>query len=407
MRSLTLAAFFYNPDLDIARAQWSVAVAGRITAGERPNPTATGLLGYNSTTPVSELTPWIPEIAFEIPVEIAGKRGYRILEARHLSEAARLNILSAAWNVRGRVRQAFLRLYGAREKGRLLREQLGFQEETVHILEVQVKVGEAAPFDLAQARIARDNTRLAQLDADAAAAAARIELALVIGVPAKALDGAALTFEGLTSLTLDVPTNEIQRRALISRSDILAALSEYDAAQASLRVEIAKQYPDLTLGPDYQLDQTDSKWTLGLSLILPILNRNRGPIAEAEARRTEVAARFQALQASIIAEVETAVSASRAARGKVLAAEAMLASLKKEEAVVRSRYRAGEISKLELLAVELEISSNTLARLDALVQAQLAIGDLEKAIQAPLDVEPWVLEIPARMVGETKERKHD
>lgn len=305
------------------------------------------------------------------------------------------------------MRQAFLRLYGAGEKGRLLREQLGFQEETVHILEVQVKVGEAAPFDLAQARIARDNTRLAQLDADAAAAAARIELALVIGVPAKALDGAALTFEELTSLKLDVPTNEIQRRALISRSDILAALSEYDAAQASLRVEIAKQYPDLTLGPDYQLDQTDSKWTLGLSLILPILNRNRGPIAEAEARRTEVAARFQALQASIIAEVETAVSASRAARGKVLAAEAMLASLKKEEAVVRSRYRAGEISKLELLAVELEISSNTLARLDALVQAQLAIGDLEKAIQAPLDVEPWVLETPARMVGQTKERKHD
>ncbi len=407
LRALTLAAFFYNPDLDIVRAQWSAAKAGRITAGERPNPALSGLLGYNSTTPASEVSPWIPEIAFEIPIETAGKRGYRILEARNLSEAARLNILSAAWDVRARVRQAFLGLYEARERGTLLQRQLDYQEETVHILEAQVRVGEAAPFDLAQARIARDNTRLAQLDAAAALVAARLDLALAVGVPGAALDAVVLGFDEWNDFRLDVPPNEVQRRALISRSDILSSLAEYDAAQAALRIEIAKQYPDLTLAPDYQFDQTDSKWTLGLSLILPILNRNRGPIAEAEARRSEAAARFQALQASVIAEVETALAAARAAQAKVSAADAMLASLRKEESVVRSRFKVGEISKLELLAVELELSSNTLARLEALVQAQQAVGDLEKAVQAPLEIKPWVLEAPDRASGRTKERSHD
>ena len=64
-----------------------------------------------------------------------------------------------------------------------------------------------------------------------------------------------------------------------------------------LRLEIARQYPDLHLNPGYEFDQADSKWALGLSIELPLLNQNQGPIAEAEARRLESAARFESLQA--------------------------------------------------------------------------------------------------------------
>jgi cobalt-zinc-cadmium efflux system outer membrane protein len=60
LKSLTLAAFYYHPDLDIARAQWGVARGGRITAGERPNPSLNPIVGYNTTSPRSEVTPWIP-----------------------------------------------------------------------------------------------------------------------------------------------------------------------------------------------------------------------------------------------------------------------------------------------------------------------------------------------------------
>jgi cobalt-zinc-cadmium efflux system outer membrane protein len=38
-RLLTLAAHYYHPDLDAARARWEVAEAGIRTAGARPNPT--------------------------------------------------------------------------------------------------------------------------------------------------------------------------------------------------------------------------------------------------------------------------------------------------------------------------------------------------------------------------------
>jgi outer membrane protein TolC len=407
LRSLTLAAFYYHPDLDVARAQWGVAQAGRITAGERPNPTGSVLLGYNSTTPVSEITPWIPEASLEIPIETAGKRGYRILEARHLSETARLNIFLVAWEVRSRLRQALLDLYAAKETESLLSQQQSIQVENVRILEAQLAVGEVSPYEVTQARIALNNSRLTALEAAKQSAAARIHLAAALGIPTKALNRVALSFDDLVQVRPDLPPNEIRRRALVNRADILSALSEYEASQAALRLEIAKQYPDINLGPDYQLDQTDSKWTLGLSLILPLLNRNKGPISEAEARRAESAAKFQALQAKVIGEVESALAACRSAVEKAKTADELLANLKKQEASARSRYEVGDISKLELLGIELELASTALARLEAVVKAQQAMGELENAIQSPLDMKDWVLESPRRASGQAKERKDE
>ncbi len=407
LHSLTLAAMFYHPDLDVARAQWNVAQAGRISAGERPNPTGSILMGYNSTTPAQEITPWIPEVALEIPIETAGKRGYRIAQARHLSEAARLNILSVAWEVRSRLRRAFLDLFAARETASLLNTQQSLQSESLRILEAQWAVGEASLYDVTQTRIALDNTRLTLLEALKQRSQAVVKLAGAIGLPAKSLADVALSFEEFLNVHDDIPQDEIQRRALLNRADILGALSEYEASQSALQLEIAKQYPDIHIGPGYQLDQTDSKWTLGLSLILPIFNRNKGPIAEAEARRTETAARFLALQAKVIGDIESAVAASQSAVDKAKAADELQKSLKIQEAIAKARYEIGEISMFELLSVRLELASSALAKLDALVKAQQAIGELEDAMQSPLDLKDWLMEPGRNSLGQTKERKDE
>ena len=93
-----------------------------------------------------------------------------------------------------------------------------------------------------------------------------------------------------------------------NRPDILASLSEYAAAQSAVQLEIAKQYPDVHLGPGYEYDQGQNKWALGLSVELPVRNRNQGPIAEAQAKREEAAARFIDLQARVIAEIDRALA---------------------------------------------------------------------------------------------------
>src|SRR5574341_439976 len=88
---LTLAAFYYHPDLDVARAKWGVAEAGVITAGGRPNPSL-GLSPQYNVNAITGLSPWTLGLTLDIPVETAGKRGYRVAQAKHRSEAARLSI---------------------------------------------------------------------------------------------------------------------------------------------------------------------------------------------------------------------------------------------------------------------------------------------------------------------------
>ena len=407
LKALTLAAFYYSPDMDVARAQWGIARAGRITAGERINPVLNPLLGYNATSPVSEVTPWVPEIALEITIETAGKRSLRIAAARQLSESARWSVLSVAWDVRSRLRSALLDLYAAERTAALLADQQAIQTEIVRILEVQKQAGEVSAYETTQARVALDNSRLASVEAARSAEDARARLAVCLSVPRKALEGIVLSYDCFKGPSPYIPTGEVRLHALENRTDILSALSEYESTQSALRLEIAKQYPDLRLGPNYQLDQTDSKWTLGLSLDLPILSRNKGPIAEAEARRAESAARFLALQAQVIGELDAAVEDCRSALLKAQAADDLLGHLSAQEAAARPRRELGEISKLEHLTIRLELNAGAMARLDALVQAQQAVGRLENAAQSPLDVKDWITGDIRTDPGPAKERTNE
>jgi cobalt-zinc-cadmium efflux system outer membrane protein len=290
LQSLTLAALFYSPDLDAARARWGVTRAATITAGARPNPSLNPSLGYNSTSKL--VSPWIPEAVLTLPIETAGKRGIRISQAEALSEAARLDVLHVAWVVRSRTRRAFVGLFRAREMEALLRRLHDIQVQSLVVLEAQLDVGAISANELTLARIAAGRSRLAALEAARDREIARVQLAEALGIPTPALDGITIAFDALEQLTAEPPTDEMRRQAVTHRADVMVALAEYEATQAALQLEIAKQYPDIDIGAGYQLDQVDNKWTLGINLTLPVFNRNRGPIAEAEASRAEAAARF-------------------------------------------------------------------------------------------------------------------
>ena len=395
---LTLAAFYYHPDLDVARAQWGVATAGKVTAGERPNPTLSVVPGYNTTTLTP--SPWLVTPSLDIPIETAGKRGYRLAQASHLSEAARLNLASVAWQVRSRVRSRLVELHAAQETQRLLQEQQARQVENLQVLERQHEAGAVSAYEATQAGIAADSTRLALRDAERQSAEALVQLAEAVGVSASALAGVKLSFDGLGQLPGKAKVSEARRQALLHRADILGALAEYAASQSALQLEIAKQYPDVHFNPGYEFDQGDNKWALGLSVTLPVLNHNQGAIAEANAKRAESAAKFNALQARVLAEIDRAVAGYRASLQKQADADALLGRLQKQEQRAQAMFEAGEISKGDLAALRLQLSASALARLDALVKSQQALGQLEDALQCPLDL-PAVVGQAAPRVSES------
>lgn len=379
-RTLTMAAFYYYPDLDVARAQWATATAAGVTAGQRPNPTMSFTPTYDTTTG----PPWIPGVSFDVPIETAGKRQHRIAQAAQLAEATRLNITAVAWQVRSRLRSRLLAWHAAQENLALLRRQESLQAESVRLLEGQLNAGAIAAFTVTQARVALNQSRLALAEAERQIAVARAQTADALGVPLAALDGITPDWGEFRQLPAQPADATARRQALTHRADILAALSDYAASEAALRLQIAKQYPDVHLNPGYQLDQTDNKWTLGLSVELPMLSQNQGPIAEAEAKRAESAAKFNALQARVLGEIEQALTSYRASLRKVGTASAASRDLDAQLRSARGLLAAGEIPRAELVQRQLEVSAAALAQLDARIKAQEALGAVLDALQSQL-----------------------
>ena len=136
-------------------------------------------------------------------------------------------------------------------------------------------------------------------------------------------------------------TAEVRRNALVARADVLAALSDYAAAESALQLEIARQYPDIHFGPTYQFDQGDNMWSLALSAELPLVNRNQGPIAEAKAHRAEAAARLNALQAKVLAEIDGAVESFHATETNLAMIENLAAAQSQARDAIAGQVNAG------------------------------------------------------------------
>ena len=382
---LTLVAFYYQPDLDVARAKRGLAEAGVITAGGRPNPSI-GILPQHHSMTAGGLSPWTLSLSLDIPFETAGKRGYRIAQARHLSDAARLNIATEAWKVRNRLKRELLDFYSSVQTMQILSERITVQEEIVRVLEKRLALGEVSRPDVTLLRIALDRDRLSLREAQKKNEEARVRLAGALGVKVDALNGINISFESLELISPNLFPRDVRRQALLNRLDILAALAEYDATQSVLQLEIAKQYPDIHIGPGYSWDQGDNIWSIGFSISLPVFNRNEGPIAEAEARRKEAAAQFSALQARIIGEIDRALVVYNEDLQKLNLADSLLLTHKMQLQSIQKIFNSGEADRLTLLNAQLELYSAELSRADEFARAQQSLRLLEYAVQRPLNL---------------------
>jgi outer membrane protein TolC len=393
--TLTLVAFYYQPSLEVARAQWDVARSAVQTAAARPNPTLSVTPGYD-TSVSGGTSPWFPAINLDFLVETARKRGHRVAVEQLTAEAARLEVLASAWQVRSDLRRALIEVAVAGRRYDVLRQQAGLQQELLSSLERRLAAGAVSSFEVSTARLALVRAEAAAADAQRQEPLARSHLAEILGVPLAALDGVA--FDDPLAWPRPALTGEelagARRESLRSRSDVLAALARYEATQAALQLEVARQYPDFHVGPGYQYDLGDNKWSVALALELPLFNRHAGPIAEAEARRREAAARFTATLAKVIAEIDGAAAAHAAAAGQLTHLQRVREELQKQTARLQTRLDAGDADRLELQNAKIELASGESALLDAGAGAVLAAGQLEDALQVPWANLAAIVDVP-------------
>lgn len=376
---LSLAAAYFHPDVALARAEADEVAAGIKTAQMRPNPVLSFSPQYASFR-ANPITPWFLGFSPSIPIETAGKKSKRTEQALAAAEAARWRVSARAWAARSRVRAAMLELHGARENIRLLETEQTLHDEAIKKLTAQMEAGDVSPFELTQARLMQNRTRLALQDARRIAATSEARLAAAVGLPLNAIQSVKLDFSAFHRLP---ESGNSRRLALTRRADLMALLSDYAAAEAALKLELARQYPEMNVMPGYDYNSGQNRWQLGLNVQLP-LNRNRGPIAEAEARRTTAEKRFLAQQATIQGELDIALAAYQASRAKATTAAQLAQEADAAAGTTKKMVEAGNVSALELTRRQIEASAAKVALMAANLEAQTAAGALEDAMQSPL-----------------------
>ncbi|MCB1121064.1 MAG: TolC family protein, partial [Verrucomicrobiae bacterium] len=331
-----------------------------------------------------DVSPWILGYVLDFPLDLTGQRKQRTTQARYQEEIAGFNLASAAWSVRHEVVQALIDLHAAEEASAFWKNQSDLLSQSVTLVENEVQVGEVSDFEARQIRILSNRAEIDARQNNRARSEALIRLAEALGVTSPALEGVTFSYRGLDHPPAEITQKEARAFAAQNRPDLLASLTAYALTESELQREVARQYPDLVIGPGYELDQGEGKWSLSFGFDLPMFDRNKGPIAVATAQREAAAARFLALQNHVLSQVDRAFADYASTHQELETFRSLHSRYDEQVKTLQVGQSVGEVSRLEVFRAKLELADHMSAELDAVRRAEQSLAALEDAIQRPL-----------------------
>ncbi len=384
LNDLIHCALFFNPSLDIARAQWRSTEAAKLTASQMQLPSVNGHYA-KSNNASNEISPHAYSLSIDIPIETANKRNIRIESAQHLSEISKLDIAQAAWQLRNEVIKTFNEYQSNQQLISLLSKEQAYRQDIVAIYQKRVDLGESSSIELSKAKLELQTTTTALESKQRHHLVLLSRLANHLGLPLAQLEQMQMAEYPIDSETMlgHIPA-DLQTSALLNRLDIRIALERYAIAESRLKLEIAKQYPDLTISPGYAYEFGNNVWSLGLSSLMTILAKNKLAIAEATQLREVEARQFEALQSTVISEVNVAHAKLEQSKQLLNNQKKLYRQQQLNTKRMNQRLRAGEIDRLELTYAKLEdvLAEQNVAAAD--FQLASNANDLENVIQMPL-----------------------
>lgn len=379
---LIYSALFFHPDLNVARANWRAAQSREITAAQRKDLGVSASAQHHSKS--QDSSPWTYSLGIDVPIVTAGKREAQIAQATNLSEAARIEIAQNAWIVRSRVIKSLLAYQFSIEQSKNLESEVTLRKSIVDMLTKRLDAGMASNIEVSSARIALQKAEQNAITESLKTPALKAALAADSGLDISSFNKLPLSQFNYQELALP-EAGKVEAYAKQNRLDMRAALARYNAAEAKLKLEIAKQYPDITASPTKTLDQGDHIWSLGLSSLVTLFTKNRGGIAEAKAERELEFAKITALQAQINNETNQAKASYLATSEANAKAKNLVISQQARTMQTERQFNAGLVDRLELTNAKLENLIAEQNLLNTAYQAQLSASTLEDAVQRPLD----------------------
>jgi CRISPR system Cascade subunit CasA len=385
---LVLFAAVLEHDPKVAAAHAAIATAQAEARGSRKGPGPTLTLASEYANDPSTSSPWLLGGAIDIPLDVGGQRKARLDRADLAVVIARYDYAETLWSERMALRRALIDGEIAHRQIALGMEIAAMRDRQIAALERQVASGELAGAMLSPYRALRAQELRALDDARARVVASRAAVAAVLGVAVSTIDETALVWPEFDAPPAEPPAimSAMRVQAVSARADILKSLASYDQTEADLRLEIAKQYPTISLAPGYTWERGLVKLPLSVNLAFPSFDLNRAAIRSALARRDEAGAAIEQAIAAAQGEIDAAL-VERAAAMSALARlrNSELPQTKASAARVEAQLTQGQIARADWADAQLASLLAQLGALDALARVQTAEAALEDALRRPLE----------------------
>ncbi|WP_426216460.1 TolC family protein [Pseudomonas sp. DWRC2-2] len=371
-------AFANNPEL--AAAQWDIDIAqgGRQQAGLIPNPVASW--DVEDTRRDSRTT----SIKISQALELGGKRGARIDVASRAQDAAALTLEQRRNTLRAEVIDNYYGALLAQERLDLAQRSMTVAERGLVVANGRVTAGKASPVEATRAQVQLSEIRL-ELDR------AQIGLTDAYRRLAASTGSAAPNFQAVATQNPSTPTvpSATQLLARLEQTTELR-LAELSILQneASVGLEKAQRIPDLdvSIGSQYDASVRERVNLVGVSMPIPLFNRNQGNVLAATRRADQARDLRNATELRLRTETRQALDLWQSANTEVRAFNQQI--LPAAQSAVDSATRGFEMGKFSfldvldaqrtLIAARTQYLNATAQATDAWVRIERIYGDLAR-----------------------------
>jgi cobalt-zinc-cadmium efflux system outer membrane protein len=369
-------ALQHNHNLMATRTAIEQSRAQEITASLRPNPALSG-----SWQPPSLFA---PEGASQVGLGLSndfelGKRGRRIQAARDATDVTRSQVGDSERGLAFQVASQFINVQLAESTLELAQQNLKSFQNAVEISEYQYRAGGISENDYLKVKLQLLQFETDVQQAQLARAQALADLRQLLGYESVPPD------YDVTGPFDDQPRKvdleDLQKLASRNRPDLRAAEQGLAAADSQYKLAKVNARPDVTLSANYVNSAGITSAILGVSVPLPVFDRNQGEIARTQSVRTQAQQQHAEVLGQVKTDVRDAYEALQTSdRVAGFYRSGYLEVAKKSLEISEFAYRRGAASLLDFLDAERSYRATQIAYRQAIAAHLLALEQVRQAV---------------------------
>jgi cobalt-zinc-cadmium efflux system outer membrane protein len=373
-----------NPELASFSWETRTAEARTLQAGLLPNPEISAevenfggpreLKGFNG----SENTLQISQL-----FELGGKRSKRKNLAELEKDLSEWDFEAKRLDVFTDITKDFWDVLAAQERLSITRDLLQLSEQVYTTVVERVKAGKVAPLEELQAKVSLTTMRIELEQTKRELETARKRLAATWGSSSPAFEKVSGEFD-----TVEAIPEQEQIRSLISQNpDIARWETEIAKARAAIKLKDANAIPDVTFGagPRYFNETNDNALVMGISMPIPLFNRNQGERLEARHNLSKAEEQRKAAQIKTLTDLAQAYQElSSAYLSAAALKENALPGAESAFNAAQEGYREGKFSYLQVIDAQRTFFEVKRQYMAALADYHKSRAGIERLIAQPV-----------------------